>query len=102
MSQGRASDEAGRRRARPVAGRNLRWDLLPRAYGDYVVPGLKALAFDGANIWLANKVSNNVMKLASDGFNLGTFETVYPAIALAFDGANIRVANSGSNNVMKR
>ena len=32
------------------------------------------MAFDGANIWVANAGSNNVTKLrASDGANLGTF-----------------------------
>ena len=81
----------------------LRWDLLPRVHGDYPVGSEPvALAFDGANIWVANWDSNNVMKLrASDGINLGTFAVGVRPNSLAFDGANIWVANWDSNNVMK-
>ena len=61
------------------------------------------LAFDGANIWVANQGSNNVTKLrASDGVSLGTFPTggVEPE-RVVFDGANIWVTNTISNNVTK-
>jgi len=60
------------------------------------------MAFDGANIWVANAQSDNVMKLrASDGTLLGTFKVGKFPIGVAFDGTNIWVANGGSNNVMK-
>lgn len=81
----------------------LRWDLLPRAYGDYPVgDGPVAVAFDGANIWVANWYDDNVMKLrASDGVNLGTFAVGASPNELVFDGTNIWVANFWGNNVMK-
>jgi DNA-binding beta-propeller fold protein YncE len=48
------------------------------------------VAFDGANIWVANNVSNNVTKLrASDGSNRGTFTVGNNPQGVAFDGANI-------------
>jgi hypothetical protein len=57
------------------------------------------VAFDGANIWVANNASSTVSKLrASDGATLGTF-SVY-AYMLAFDGANIWATN-GVNTVTK-
>ena len=58
------------------------------------------IAFDGANIWVANSGSKSVTKLrASDGENLGTFSVGGEPLGIAFDGANIWVANSGSKNV---
>jgi hypothetical protein len=61
-----------------------------------------AVAFDGANIWVANAGTNNVTKLrASDGANLGTFSVGSYPIGVAFDGANIWVANGGSSSVTK-
>jgi len=51
------------------------------------------VAFDGANIWVAN--SSNVSKLrVSDGANLGTFATGSVPAGLAFDGANVWVTNN--------
>ena len=51
------------------------------------------LAFDGANIWVADNASNTVTKLrASDGTCNG----------VAFDGANIWVTNYNSSTVSKR
>jgi hypothetical protein len=59
----------------------------------------QAIAFDGANIWVANFFSNTVSKLrASDGTNLGSFQVGNGPCGIAFDGANIWVANSGSSN----
>ncbi|MCH7884361.1 MAG: hypothetical protein IIC01_03840 [Planctomycetes bacterium] len=53
------------------------------------------VAFDGANIWVANLVSNTVTKLrASDGAVLGTFSVGIGPIGVAFDGANIWVVNA--------
>jgi DNA-binding beta-propeller fold protein YncE len=59
-----------------------------------------AIAFDGANLWVANFFGNNVTELrASDGANLGTFAVGSNPRAIAFDGANLWVANLFGNNV---
>jgi DNA-binding beta-propeller fold protein YncE len=64
--------------------------------------GPEGVAFDGANIWVANHDYNTVTKLrASDGTNLGTFAVGSGPYGVAFDGANIWVTNSGSNTVSK-
>jgi hypothetical protein len=66
-----------------------------------VVANPLGVAFDGANIWVANRDSDNVTKLrASDGTTLGTFRVEDP-FGMAFDGANIWVANESSNDVTK-
>jgi len=63
-----------------------------------------ALAFDGANIWVAIKSNDTIVKLRStDGFIAGTFDLTpgtAPA-ALIFDGLELWVANSGTNTVSK-
>src|SRR5215469_3782723 len=60
------------------------------------------VAFDGANVWIANFNSNNVTKLrANDGVILGTFTVGTSPSTLAYDGANMWVANTHSNNVTK-
>lgn len=60
------------------------------------------IAYDGANMWVANYGSNSVTKLrASDGANLGTFNVGINPWAIAFDGANVWVTNNGSNSVTK-
>ena len=71
--------------------------------GSYAVgAGPAAVAFDGANIWVAKYRSNNVTKLlASTGAVLGTYNVGTYPYGVAFDGANIWVANNGSNNVTK-
>ena len=52
------------------------------------------VAFDGANIWVANAGSNYVTKLrASDGAVLGTFTVGSVPTGVAFDGANIWVTS---------
>lgn len=85
----------------PALVGTLRWDLL---YQDFAVgSGPVGVAFDGANIWVANNGSNNVTKLrASDGAVLGTFAVGTSPLGIAFDGANIWVTNAGSNTVSKR
>jgi hypothetical protein len=74
-------------------------------YSDVTFPvegGPFGVAFDGANIWVANSGSNSVTKLrASDGANLGTFSVGGGPLGIAFDGANIWVTNRGSNSVTK-
>jgi len=64
------------------------------------------MAFDGANIWVANNGSNNVMKLrASDGAVLGTFTVgrgpFGVALAPTAAGVMVWVANFGSDTVSK-
>ena len=60
------------------------------------------MAFDGANIWVANLGSNNVTKLqASTGKVLGTFAVGTNPIYAALDGVNIWVTNLGSKTVSK-
>jgi sugar lactone lactonase YvrE len=52
------------------------------------------IAFDGANVWVANGGSDTVTKLrSSDGVNLGTFAVGATPFGIAFDGANLWVAN---------
>ena len=80
----------------------LRWYPAGQAASFPVGTDPAGMAFDGANIWVANDGSNNVTKLrASDGANLGTFAVGSQPFGVAFDGANIWVANFGSNNVTK-
>ena len=61
------------------------------------------LAFDGANIWIANPHQHSVTKLrARDGVKLGSFNVgLSPGLGLAFDGANIWVSNSFDNTITK-
>src|SRR5208283_424430 len=62
---------------------------------------LYGIAFDGANIWVANSGSNTVTKIrASDGSLVGTYAVSNPW-GIAFDGANIWVTNYGSKTVTK-
>ncbi len=80
---------------------SLRWDLLQHAtfaVGDNPV----GIAFDGANVWVANRDSNSLQKLrASDGLNLGAVTVGSAPIAVTVDGTSVWVANDNSNNVMK-
>ena len=55
--------------------------------GTYAVgDGPGGLAFDGTNIWVANRHSNNVTKLSTKGANLGTFAVGKRPMGLAFAG----------------
>ncbi len=50
------------------------------------------IAFDGANMWIANRSSGTVSKLrASDGATLGTFTIGGGPYGVALDGTNIWV-----------
>lgn len=78
---------------------SLRWDLL----GQQVTVGSnpKGIAFDGANVWVASTLSNNVTKLrVSDGVVQGTFALGGAARGAAFDGSNVWVTH-GSGSVTK-
>ncbi len=80
---------------------SLRWDLL-RSKSFAVGTSPHGIAFDGGNIWVANRTSNNVTKLrASDGAVLGNFPTAGTPVALAFDGANMWVTNDSGTTVTK-
>src|ERR1700682_5072196 len=60
------------------------------------------VAFDGANIWVANHGSANVTKLkATNGSTIGTFAVGSCPYYLAFDGAHIWVADECSNTLSK-
>jgi hypothetical protein len=64
--------------------------------------GPAGVAFDGANIWVANHTSNSITKLqANDGTVLGTFAAGNGPQVAAFDGANIWIADYLGNNVTK-
>jgi hypothetical protein len=81
----------------------LRWYEASQAGNSFTVgTNPIGVAFDGANIWVANQSSNNVTKLrANDGSVLGTYSVGTWPNGIAFDGANIWVTNSSSNNVTK-
>jgi YVTN family beta-propeller protein len=52
----------------------------------------QGIAFDGANMWVANHTSDTVTKLqVSNGANLGTFNVGINPWGVVFDGANIWV-----------
>src|SRR5664280_1893628 len=60
------------------------------------------VAFDGANIWVANSGSSTVTKLqANTGAVVGTFQVGAGPVGVAFDGANIWVANFDDSTVTK-
>ena len=80
----------------------LKWYPANQTTSFAVGSNPQGLAFDGANIWVANFNGNSVTKLrASDGAVLGTFAVGSGPISLAFDGANIWVTNFTGNNVSK-
>ena len=55
---------------------------------------LGVTTFDGANVWVVNKLQNTLAKIrASDGALLGTFATPTNVSAMAFDGTSIWTAN---------
>jgi DNA-binding beta-propeller fold protein YncE len=90
--------------ANPMQIALLRWYECIQTDDTYPVGSHPfALAFDGANIWVANSLDDTVTKVrASDGSLVGTYPVGRWPNALAFDGANIWVVNSGNNTVSKR
>jgi outer membrane protein assembly factor BamB len=60
-----------------------------------------AVAFDGANVLVANGVGTVTKLRASDGAVLGTFTVGNNPQGITFDGAHIWVANASDNTVMK-
>src|SRR5271166_1312060 len=80
----------------------LKWYGANRITSFAVQNSPSCVAFDGANIWVANSGSNTVSKLRpSDGAILGTYTVGTSPQGLAFDGANIWVANVSSADVTK-
>jgi YVTN family beta-propeller protein len=81
-----------------------RWNGLDGAYDEVSVGSQpKGLAFDGANIWVANSGDNTVTKVrAIDGVVLGTYPSggTQP-VALVKAGFSMFVVNKGSNSVTK-
>src|ERR1700745_1204336 len=73
----------------PLQIATLHWYQANRTTRFAVGTNPFGLAFDGANIWVANNGSDNVTKLrASDGKVLGTFAVGSNPIGVAFDGAD--------------
>lgn len=69
---------------------------------DSGAPGPVALAFDGANMWVANFAGLTVTKLrASDGTILGRFYVGFNPSSVVFDGWNVWVAGPGVDSVTK-
>jgi len=60
------------------------------------------VAFDGANIWVANSGADSLTKIrANDGFVLGQFSVGSKPFFPVFDGANVWVTNLNGNSVTK-
>src|SRR5579863_8006461 len=65
-------------------------------------PNPVGVAFDGANIWIANYGASTVTKVrANDGAALGAFATGNAPAGVTFDGASVWVTNSADNTVSK-
>ena len=88
----------------PLQIATLRWYQANEALPDIAVGSCpEAIAFDGANIWVANNGSNNVTKLrASDGAVQGSYAVGGSPCGIAFDGTNIWVANLSYDTVSRR
>jgi hypothetical protein len=59
-----------------------------------------AMAFDGTNLWVANRDGNSLMEfnlLSSSLVNTISSSAIEGPLALAFDGTNIWVLNDGTN-----
>jgi len=84
----------------------LRWYGVNQAGNQFSVgTSPNAIAFDGANIWVANWGSSTVTKLkASDGSLVGPYSTgTSPNVAcIAFDGTNVWVTNHDLNGTVAK
>ena len=64
--------------------------------------GPQGIAFDGANMWVANTGSNSVTKFrVSDEAVLGTYPVGVNPCSIAYDGANIWVTNQLNDSVTR-
>ena len=78
----------------------MKWYSASRSASVAVGADPAGLAFDGSNIWVANRGSNSVTKLrASDMTILGTYSVGREPCAIAFDGANVSVVNNRDNTL---
>ena len=62
------------------------------------------VVFDGANVWTANYVSNNVTRInpsTGAGTNFALPPGARSPVGVVFDGANVWTTNRGSNNVTR-
>ena len=87
----------------PLQVATLRWYRGSEAGGDFAVAtNPRAVAFDGASVWIAS-LSGTVTKLrASDGACIGTCSfAVDSSFGIAVDGASVWVSNFGGNTVTK-
>lgn len=65
-------------------------------------PGPAGIAFDGGNIWVANRNTNTISRHRMvDGVKNADATVGTAPAALAYDGANVWAANSGSNTVTR-
>ena len=70
--------------------------------GTFAVDKPMGIAFDGANIWVTNQLTNSVVRLrAKDGKSPKSFAVGTNPTGLAFDGVYIWVANQGDTTVTK-
>jgi hypothetical protein len=79
----------------PLRVATLQWyEAIETGLEFPVGPGLRHIAFDGANVWVTRGLFGSVSKIrVSDGALLGTFSVSGgEALGVAFDGANIWVA----------
>jgi YVTN family beta-propeller protein len=80
----------------------LHWYLADQAASLSEGSFPQGIAFDGASIWVTNKLNGTVTKLlVSDGEVLGTFSAGSEPQAIAFDGVNIWVTNESSSTVTR-
>ena len=87
----------------PLQIATLRWSgsyALPDISGAFTGP--MGIAFDGANMWVANNLSSYVTKIrTSDGAIINTYGVQGNPWGVAFDGYYIWVTNYVSNTVSK-
>src|ERR1700681_4080470 len=88
--------------ANPLKVALLKWYPANKTTSFKVGKQPLGVAFDGANIWVANNDDATVSKLqASDGKTLGTFPVDKVPFFLAFDGEAMWVTNSQGLSVTK-
>lgn len=87
---------SGRGNSAPVAHQHRSFTPPTKSFAIGKEP--RGVAFDGANLWVANRDDNNVTGLrASDGVVVGTVAVRGAPDGVIFDGANIWVVNQGYN-----
>jgi YVTN family beta-propeller protein len=101
-TQSTAAGPAGVAAANPLQVALLRWFPADQSVTLTVGTNPNGIAFDGADIWVANFSSSTVSKVqASTGLVIGAVTVGSGPSAVAFDGANIWVTNQKSTTVSK-